>query len=1354
MGLFSDIISAVGNAANDVGNFFTGDNNQNQKKQQPNTPAPNNNGGIKMPNTFGGPSNLLSKPNAPAPIFTADPITHNTNLVATPHPLAPNINPAPNNFTINHPTTGPSLVVNQPSQPSMVVHPLAPNINPAPNNFTINHPTTGPSLVVNQPSQPSMVVHPITPTITPTQPSMAQPLIPTGGNYNGANFLQDMKAAAVQLPLSVPEAGIAIAKGIVDTPATVLNLLNTGANKVTGDTGTPGFIQRADQYTNDANKPFNAANNFLQTQANKAPDTQGANLYKAGVTTAGALTSLAGGEGVLSKLGIASDAEKAAAGGEAANIADEAAPLENTSAETGTKSITEKPTNAPTGEPTEPTTAPGATESGTKSVTPPPAPVTTVKPLGNVAPTTTVPAETPPAESVPAPANVTDAEKVAQDAVNKTVVNPPTSEPAPVATAPAITPAQAAEVKAAASPTEQAAEAEPALEKTPPEPTIRELDPNTGKQIEVTQEDLLNQVMELQQIPKDERTVAQATLLNDKVNALKNFDSIVSGPPKLPTEKVVNNKDVPTETSPAKVTPTSDEKPLTDLERNPNAVGNLPQRQKWLSSKVQAIRNTNTDSGTALADKIDAADARHTELRAGWMHDLKPVFDLNKKDFRDAWNIQEGKLNVRNASQAARDAAATLKQVMPDIQKTADKADVVEGNLGDTYMPHTFKDVKSGPTVNMPKGVNTGPKTVGNLEKERLTNAQNYEKTPNALMNYIDKVSQRIGQSENFGAKNEIAKGLIAKIGAEGGDQGTADEAFGNYMHTDFPNTTASKVQRGVNTAFSLARLPTAAISHLGQTANTAVDAGIGKTLGGWARYLSRNSKDADFVDRTGVTNPQSLGHYQNDYTSVKGVASRFIAPGLRPVMKMNRSVTALAYRAYGNALAKAGNVEKLQELGVKGDIGSKLTDAQELQVARGGVQKTMFSGSKAQTPIKAETTGGRIIGQYRTAYALPQTKFIINSVLKEAAKGNIAPLARYLTISAGVGAGALAAKNAITGKSQSKGSTAATIAGSLGGIPGEMVSSAAQYGKSNVVGTVASDIAPMAGEAVKVGTAIQNSLSSKNPTPIERYGLKLAPVIGGRLANKFTPYAPGSSKSQVAAGAKQSNPGIYQVKAKDGTAQFATLDGKSMKNYSTLTDAQAAQAKNEFKYSSAGKQITSNNAQQALDKDNFIKSGQQEQSIHGMVYQNEGNGKVSSMEQKDFDYKTADDGMTTAKNNDDLKGYVTSATALLGNINWQLKHANLTDSQRSALTNKATTTENDLAKYQGYGGFTKGSSGSTGYKAGTPQLTLSAPSLPSDLKADTTASYKAPTLVANKAPTSTSINPFVRSISAAKGVK
>jgi hypothetical protein len=550
------------------------------------------------------------------------------------------------------------------------------------------------------------------------------------------------------------------------------------------------------------------------------------------------------------------------------------------------------------------------------------------------------------------------------------------------------------------------------------------------------------------------------------------------------------------------------EQPVIDdsIEKNPNAVGNLPDRQKLFSSKEQAIRNTKTDSGTELADKMVSADARHNELRAKFMYDLKPVFDLSKKDFRNAWDVQEGKLDVNSVSPAAADGAKTLKSVMPDIQKTASNADVIEGNLGDTYMPHIFKKGNNAPTVNMPTSINTNAKKFGNLETERLSTAQDYERTPNALMDYIDKASKRIGQSENFGSKNEGAKTLLGKIGAEGGDQGTATEAFQNYMRTEFPNTTAAKIGRGVRSAFGVARLPTAAISHLGQTSNTVVDAGIGNTLKGWAGHLSRDPESADFIERTGVNNPQSLGHYQNDYTSVKGIASKLTAPGLTPVMKMNRSVTALAYREYGNALAKAGNVEKLQALGVKGDIGATLTDDQALQVARGGVQKTMFSGSNAQTPIKAETTAGRFVGQYRTAYAYPQTKFIVNSVLKEAGKGNLAPLARYLTVSAGVSGATIATKNAISGRQEAPGDVALDVASGLGGLPGEIAGGALRYGARDVVGTAAGAIAPAAGEAVKFGTALQQSIAAKNPTAVERYGLKLIPGVGRRIAAAVVP--------------------------------------------------------------------------------------------------------------------------------------------------------------------------------------------------------------------------------------------------------
>jgi hypothetical protein len=117
--------------------------------------------------------------------------------------------------------------------------------------------------------------------------------------------------------------------------------------------------------------------------------------------------------------------------------------------------------------------------------------------------------------------------------------------------------------------------------------------------------------------------------------------------------------------------------------------------------------------------------------------------------------------------------------------------------------------------------------------------------------------------------------------------------------------------------------------------------------------------------------------------------------------------------------------------------------------------------------------------------------------------------------------------------------------------------------------------------------------------------------------------------------------------------------------------------------------------AQQALDKEAFTQGNQKIASMNGMVYQRGSDGKIATpMEQKDYDYQKANDGMTQAKTDNNLDGYTKSAKALLGNIDWQLNHADLTDHQRTQLQDKGQTVANDLAKYSSYGGFTKPKSG------------------------------------------------------------
>lgn len=110
--------------------------------------------------------------------------------------------------------------------------------------------------------------------------------------------------------------------------------------------------------------------------------------------------------------------------------------------------------------------------------------------------------------------------------------------------------------------------------------------------------------------------------------------------------------------------------------------------------------------------------------------------------------------------------------------------------------------------------------------------------------------------------------------------------------------------------------------------------------------------------------------------------------------------------------------------------------------------------------------------------------------------------------------------------------------------------------------------------------------------------------------------------------------------------------------------------------------------AQQALDYEKFKTSGKTEDHVNGMVYQKGSGGKFSQMEQKDFDYKSANDQITSAKNSGDVSGYLKGHQDLLDNISWQLNHADLTDANRAQLTQKAVQLQEEYAKTVHDGGF------------------------------------------------------------------
>jgi hypothetical protein len=389
MGLFSDIISAVGNVGSDIFGGGSGSNDDNQKRKQQNAPAP------QAAPLVGNKVNLSSVLKAPS-----------NNLQAV-KPLVPVFNQqqqqTPNNLT---------------SQPI--------GTTPAPSGGGLFH---------------DLLHNPVTHFV---KNDVVSPTI------NAGKDVGEVAAAAVpEVGLGIGRVGTGIVQGVTQLPHIATALTATGT-KALASTGLPGagelnnLAQGANTGVKDAtnfvDKPINAASRGLDTAAKDYStvgplagmgeqdykDTQVPLNVLAGLLTLGGGTAAeaageggeaAQGGGIVSKIsdflnkpvvGDGSDAVSKTAQAvqrvaspvvnavnapissvikgvravlPGAEATDEAAGATANKAptETGTKAVetqVDKPVDAPSGATTgAPPTEPGAIESGVKPVTPPPAPL-------------------------------------------------------------------------------------------------------------------------------------------------------------------------------------------------------------------------------------------------------------------------------------------------------------------------------------------------------------------------------------------------------------------------------------------------------------------------------------------------------------------------------------------------------------------------------------------------------------------------------------------------------------------------------------------------------------------------------------------------------------------------------------------------------------------------------------------------------------------------------------------------------------------------------------------------------------------------------------------------------------------
>lgn len=572
---------------------------------------------------------------------------------------------------------------------------------------------------------------------------------------------------------------------------------------------------------------------------------------------------------------------------------------------------------------------------------------------------------------------------------------------------------------------------------------------------------------------------------------------------------------------------------------------------------VRSQFNKLGENGKELAKGFEKARDIEETFNAGVLQRIPTVLKLKGKEFEEFADtleiLRKNELPTSNIGQIGlnpkiKQAVEEWSQVAPKIRNIAQEAGVDVGDLGPYYFPKNYGDlfknqnsinkvandmVRNGEAKNTAEALNTlararrtHSKPFGNLEMNRVLDLPNFKKSPDVLTDYIQGASRRISMARQFGAKDEVAFDLIDKLGKEGYSADRAKELYEVAAGIKQYNPTKQAVSSGLRKFNAVRSLGTAGIANAGQSTNTATVSGIinaGKAMlkagSGMAKKKFGNNvtKDIEFVDSIGVTADSVLKELREQY-GFTGKLGKIASPFFGTVEKFNRTAAAIAGKQWADKLAaKAAKgdshaLDVLQnKLGIEGEIGSTLTKGQQAKAGRKLTELTQFKTSAQDLPAWTNSPEGKLVSQFRT-FAYKQTGFMYNEVIKEAGRGNLLPLTRFLAVGIPVGYSLGKVRDKIKGRDEEDKELASEILDAFGNVGGfglggdakflgETASSASfpQY----LAGTVAG---PTAGYGVKTAQNI-GYLGQGSETPLERQLLQLIPVAGPAISNKALPY-------------------------------------------------------------------------------------------------------------------------------------------------------------------------------------------------------------------------------------------------------
>lgn len=483
-------------------------------------------------------------------------------------------------------------------------------------------------------------------------------------------------------------------------------------------------------------------------------------------------------------------------------------------------------------------------------------------------------------------------------------------------------------------------------------------------------------------------------------------------------------------------------------------------------------------------------------------------------------------------------------------------------------------------------------KRYGNLEYSRILDLPKevLRNDKAVLTDYLNGSAQRIARANIFGANDEAVEPIVTEIGRSGGNMETAQRFFDSNFGI-VPRTPSDVLSGKIRSVQSAAKLPLFALSNAAQSVNTATTTGSVRTFKTIANFLLNSGARKDMIDyttRTGELNSSILRDFSRDVNSGgEGILSKLTGPGGKNIESFNRIIATNAGKKYAEDMTKRILANPNDKTAIKAF--RKLGLDPQTIIKQGGLSQgdaikagqtisdiTQFKVNQADLPPQFSTTWGKVLFQYKQ-FAYKQGEFLFNEVAKEAVKGNLEPLSRYLIIGGLVGLPLAEIKRRIYGKErpdtpQGLYLEAISSVGGMG-ILQDMVYAA--QGGQKMINFI---LGPTGGDAVKLAAGIETFRKTGDATDLLRLGTSFIPLVGGVAARRLFPYE--SQKYKV-------GESIVPAKTPEGIKSQKSQIAKKMD-----AGKKVSQPELEFYYLyDANKLTTGNNYEKALKENAYFKA-------------------------------------------------------------------------------------------------------------------------------------------------------------------